>query len=313
MKNGIIIKSILAEYKYNRELAERNADSLLQTVLNNEDYNILQKEISSLRFLIAEKKIKNIETQEAERKLKSLLNKEKKLLKSLGYTSDSFKPKYNCTVCNDTGYVNGNFCQCLQKQYYRELLQIWDLEALPSFTFKDCNLADIKNEKQQACLKTLYATFEKYCKKYPNINKKNALIMGGTGVGKSCLMSAVYNGLLNRGFNPIFLTAIQLNKLMLNYHLEPVATRNIYMSDLIDCDMLLIDDLGTEQILKNVTIEYLLQILNTREQLNKPVFLSTNLNKEQLKNFYGERVFSRMANFQTTTIKAIIGDDIRLS
>ena len=80
----------------------------------------------------------------------------------------------------------------------------------------------------------------------------------------------------------------------------------------IDCDLLIIDDLGSEQKIKNVTDEYLLKILDEREKADKPVFVTTNLNEEQLKNSYNERVFSRLFNVNKTIISNIDGNDLRL-
>lgn len=312
MKNNTILQNILNQYAYDRELAENSANLKFQSALQNEKYNNLQKDISALKFLIVENEIKNVSTTNEKLKLSTLLSKEKALLKNLGYNSDSFKPQYSCLLCNDTGFLNNTYCSCLKKQYYKELFQIWGLNNVPEFTFDDSDLSIIKNEKHNTCLITLYSKFIKYCNKFPNVIKKNALIMGGTGTGKTYLMCAIYNGLIKRRFNPIFINAIQLNSIMLKYHLEPIATRDIFMADLLDCDLLIIDDLGTEQIFKNVTKEYLLHILDTRSELKKPILATTNLNGHQLKNFYNERIFSRLSNRKTTNVGEIIGCDIRL-
>lgn len=312
MKNNVILKNILTQYKYRRELAENKANLQLQTALQNEDYGKLQRDISSLQFLIVENKIKKLDTQNLEEQLTTLKKTESRLLKKLGYNKNSFNPKYDCPLCNDTGYIQNKYCSCVKKEYYNQLFEIWGITSPPTFTFDDSHLDNIKNQTQKKALRSLYDAFLKYCNKFPNVKPRNALFMGGTGVGKTCLISSIYNELTSRGFSVIFITAIQLNQLMLKFHTSPVYERNIYMADLLDCDMLIIDDLGTEQIYKNVTKEYLLHILDTRTELSKPFIIATNLNENELNYIYNERIFSRMANKKTTATVEIIGNDIRL-
>ena len=170
----------------------------------------------------------------------------------------------------------------------------------------------IKDAKQRKKLESNYKLFKKYCDKYPSVKYKNALIMGGTGVGKSYLMYAVANEFMKNGFSVLYVSAIKLNFLMLSYHTSFVSERDVYLADVIDCDLLIIDDLGSEQKIKNVTDEYLLKILDEREKADKPVFVTTNLNEEQLKNSYNERVFSRLFNVNKTIISNIDGNDLRL-
>lgn len=94
--------------------------------------------------------------------------------------------------------------------------------------------------------------------------------MGGTGVGKSYLMYAVANEFMKNGFSVLYVSAIKLNSLMLSYHTSFVSERDVYLADVIDCDLLIIDDLGSEQKIKNVTDEYLLKILDEREKPINP-------------------------------------------
>lgn len=310
MTNGKLIQAVLNDCAAKREFAESSADAKRAEALAVPEIALLTASLSALAFETAEHPDKK---DELLKEIAALEKKRAAALKKIHLSENDFLPKYHCELCRDTGFVNGKFCSCVKTAYYDKLNTVLGIAPAPLFSFKTSDLTCVKDADQRKFLKALYAAFEKYVLKFPNVNTKNALLMGGTGVGKTYLIAAVVNGVRERGFSAMFLTAIELNRLMLNYHLAPVAERDIYLQDVLDCDLLVIDDLGTEQKLKNVTEEYLLLIMSTREAKQKPVFLSTNLLYEDLKKNYNERLFSRMANRQTTTVKEIPGDDIRLS
>jgi DNA replication protein len=309
MTNGKLIQEALNDLAARREFAENDADRKRAEALSVPEIAALTRDLSTLSFELAENPERETEIKN---KLEELEKKRVVALKNAGFNSYDFKPKYRCDKCRDTGFVNGKFCSCVKSAYYEKLNFLLGIAPAPDYTFEKSDLSVVKNTEQRALLKALYAAFTKYVKKFPDVNTKNALLMGGTGVGKTYLVASVLNGVKARGFSAMFLTAIELNHLMLNYHTSPVAERDIFLQDVLDCDFLVIDDLGTEQKLKNVTEEYLLLILSTREAKQKPVFLSTNLRYNDLKSNYNERLLSRMANRNTTIVKEILGDDIRL-
>lgn len=313
MKNGKIIKALAQEYKLTRDNAKRDAEEALERALENTDYFKITREIAALNFELAAKTARGQDIADETAKAELLEKKRIKILKSLKLSDADFLPAYTCPLCRDEGAKDGGYCKCFQKRYYETLKEILDIESVLPFCFETADFKNIKDENQRVYLEKLYCAFKKYAEKFPDVNTKNALISGGTGVGKSCLMSAVADKIEKRGFNVIYLSAVQLDKLMLNYHTAPSAERGIYLEDIIDCDMLIIDDLGSEQIIRNVTEEYLLHILNEREMHNKPVFITTNLSLAELSDRYNERLFSRMANRKNTIIKEIIGSDLRLS
>ena len=104
---------------------------------------------------------------------------------------------------------------------------------------------------------------KKFCEVFPDTTK-NIIISGTVGTGKSYLAGCVANDLLKKGYNVVFITAIELNAILLKYHTAPIDEKSLYLEVLTDCDLLIIDDLGTEPIYQNVTSEYLLTILSER-------------------------------------------------
>lgn len=215
---------------------------------------------------------------------------------------------YHCSKCKDTGVINGKYCDCLIAEYKRILREKSGVNELPTFTFADSNISRI-DCKQSAKLSKLYDSMQKYCDAFPNNSVKNILLSGKVGVGKSCLLSATLNAILERGVQAQYLTAFQLSNIFLSYHTTDIRERGYLLENLIGTDLLIIDDLGTEPVIKNVTIEYLTSLLN--ERARKHTIIATNLSLAELQTRYGDRVFSRLTNKDTTRLLYLDGDDLR--
>lgn len=312
MKSGKIVLAVKDEYKLKHDRAVEVADNNLARAMENDDFRRITKELSSLNFDVVLKQARKQDASDELQKIKLLAKERAATLKSMGMRESDFLPKFDCETCNDTGVLSGKFCDCFKKRYYETLCDFLGIGQIRNVMFSDVDFSKIKDAKQRTKLESNYKLFKKYCDKYPSVKYKNALIMGGTGVGKSYLMYAVANEFMKNGFSVLYVSAIKLNSLMLSYHTSFVSERDVYLADVIDCDLLIIDDLGSEQKIKNVTDEYLLKILDEREKADKPVFVTTNLNEEQLKNSYNERVFSRLFNVNKTIISNIDGNDLRL-
>ena len=108
----------------------------------------------------------------------------------------------------------------------------------------------------------------------------------------------------------IFLTAVKANDLFLKYHTSDQADRKLVFSLLTDCDLLIIDDLGTEPVLRNVTVEYLTSILSERLTNKNPFIITTNLTPEEMIKRYTERLVSRLSD-SSTAIMPFNGKDKR--
>lgn len=312
MKSGKIVLAVKDEYKLKHDRAVEVADNNLARAMENDDFRRVTKELSSLNFDVVLKQARKQDASDELQKIKLLEKERAATLKRMGMRESDFLPKFDCETCNDTGVLSGKFCDCFKKRYYETLCDFLGIGQIRNVTFSDVDFSKIKDTKQRKKLESNHKLFKKYCDKYPSVKYKNALIMGGTGVGKSYLMYAVANEFMKNGFSVLYVSAIKLNSLMLSYHTSFVSERDVYLADVIDCDLLIIDDLGSEQKIKNVTDEYLLKILDEREKADKPVFVTTNLNEEQLKNSYNERVFSRLFNVNKTIISNIDGNDLRL-
>ena len=216
---------------------------------------------------------------------------------------------YFCTKCNDKGTLdNGTKCSCLTQVYYNISRELSGVYELPHFSFKDNNIDNI-DCSQKHNLSNLYTSMKGFVNNFPNTPFNNILIKGQVGVGKSCLLSAVANDLITRGFSVQYLTAFSLSNLFLKYHTSDAKIRHQYLDSLLTADLLIIDDLGTEPILKNITLEYLDCVLD--ERIRKHTMISTNLSVTDLTARYRERIVSRLTTNKTYVIP-LDGTDLRI-
>ena len=234
------------------------------------------------------------------------------VLKKHKLPEDWLTPAPACEKCGDSGVRDGQYCDCFKKKYLEALKEACGLKYKADFTFSDCDLSVFKNAEHKKRIGEMYRLMKEYCKKFPEVRYKNILITGGTGVGKSCLASAICNELISRGYSALFLTAFEFNALMLKYHTSPSRERDGLMDDILECDFLVLDDLGTEPLIRNVTAEYLYYVVSLRQNGGKHTMYSTNLDLESLLARYGERLFSRITNKENTLCRRIEGDDVRL-
>ena len=229
-----------------------------------------------------------------------------------GYSEKSFDYMPSCTKCGDTGYVDGKLCDCVKKQYMIALAKECDILSKAPFSFGDCDLSNMTKEQATAITK-LYGFGWEYVSKYPQVTKHILVFAGATGTGKSCLASAIARkAVLERGKSALVFTAYEFNNTCLNCHLAPIDEKGTVLHNLMTCDFIVIDDLGTEPMLKNVTCEYLQLVLDERLSKGLTTIITTNLSELQLKERYGERIFSRLSDSKHSLMRRIPGKDLRL-
>lgn len=310
--NNNDLQKILREISDNRQFAINKANNNIQTCMQNKDYSDLEYKIRSLSFEIAKKEIENKDTSKEVKELSLLQTSQDKLLKKFGFTKADLTPQYNCKKCNDTGYYNGKICDCVVSRYNDLVKQMSSYSNIVDFTFDDFDAnIFLDNEIREKMVK-LYSSSKKFCDNFPNTNKTNLVFLGPTGVGKTYLVSAIANSLIQKHQLVNYLTAFELNQMFLRYHIADINSKTSILENLINCDLLVIDDLGTEPMLNNVTREYLFLLLNERSIRNKHIIISTNLSIDGLLDRYGERIFSRLADKRKSQIIQINNVDLRL-
>lgn len=298
---------ISARYAALREREERDQQARCRVARSDEDFAKAESAFSqaSLDYARAKASGADCEAQKAAfEKTKAVIDE---ICAKKGY---DLSLHVHCKNCNDTGFVGERLCACAMPLYLALVKQDSGIIRIPKVTFDDNRAADTDcRQSKQLCV--LYDKMREFCDRFSDTRVKFILLTGQSGVGKTTLAYAVANALLEKGVSVCFVTAFEFNNLMLRYHTTNVSARSQYMDFLLDCDMLIIDDLGTEPVLKSVTKEYLYNVVDTRLVNGKKTMVTSNLNLEELMARYGERTVSRMTNKTYSLTKELLGDDLR--
>lgn len=288
-------------------LAEREADENINRVLKDEDIRVL---FSASKKLIIDIAKLEVDGKDAT-KLRDEYNQNRdiiaKLLKKKGYKKQDLKPKYTCNKCKDTGYVAGKECSCLKSEISKELIKLSGVDISNFAKFGD-DYSMFENPEEIKCI------YDKMKKFVSDINKTNidvVLLMGNTGVGKTHLMECMTTYAIKNGLMIKYTTAFNFNHDMLRYHCSKLEEKEEIMEPYLSSDILFIDDLGSENKIKNVTDEYLYLVINERMLNHKKIAISTNLDFGQIQDAYGERIFSRLMHKKQSLKIAINGWDLR--
>ncbi len=251
-----------------------------------------------------------------------LRDRQKRLLLDNGYPEDYLHIQYSCSKCKDTGFIDNEKCNCF-KQAIADIIyegsnikSVLDRENFSAFSFnyysddyidESIGLSPLSNmQKIVATCKSFIRHFDK--------KHENLLFLGNTGVGKTFLANCIAKELLDRGYTVIYLTAFRLFDILEKYkfgkNLENTLTAANQFEYILDCDMLIIDDLGTE-LSNSFTTSQLYLIINERLLRQKSTLISTNLSLDNLNSNYSERIYSRIIS--NYCIRRIVGEDIRLN
>lgn len=240
------------------------------------------------------------------------------LLTAGGFASNYLDPVYECPDCKDTGYIDGRKCHCFKQAIINtvyaqsNIREILKRENFDRFSYSYYSDEDISPTTGLSALATAHHAVEE-CHRFIDAfdNKpQNLFFYGGTGVGKTFLTNCVAKELLDKGYSVIYFTAFQLFDILSKGVFEKDADAIAAHQNIFDCDLLVIDDLGTE--LSNAfTTSQLFLCVNERLLRHKSTIISTNLSLQQIADIYSERTFSRICG-DYTMIKLFNQMDIRI-
>lgn len=237
----------------------------------------------------------------------------------LGLPDDYLQPQYRCAICQDTGYVGEpvrQLCSCLEQRLLRSLYQEQGLAALSHENFEAFDLTVFSDQvlegqrySQRTYMQRIRELCEQYADTYPGVAQKNLLFFGPSGLGKSFLMNCIAQRVLSRGQAVMRISAYELFTRMRAVHFGADPAEQT--TPLFTVPLLLIDDLGTEPMMDNVTIPQMFALLNGRQVAQKGTILSTNFSLLELKSAYTERIFSRLMDQKQTQLIEFFGEDVR--
>ena len=247
------------------------------------------------------------------------LTKEKQaLLISHGYSSDYLDKHYHCPDCQDTGYIGTEKCHCMKKAIIEllyndsNLKDILAQENFDKFSMKyysKSHIDPLTGRSARDAIETALRNCHHFIDTF-SIEFHNLLLYGDTGVGKTFLTHCIAKELMDHSYSVIYFSASSLfDFLAKNTFGKREDIDEDALSHICNCDLLIIDDLGTE-LANSFTVSQLFFILNERILQKKATIISTNLSLEDIKAIYSERIFSRISS--NYSMLRLTGDDIRI-
>ena len=238
-------------------------------------------------------------------------------LTDAGFPEDYLAPVYRCPICKDTGRVGELIrepCECLKKAYQKKLREKIGLKSDRQETFETFDLSvfpdDLlpgRNYSQRQQMDIARDDCQEWANRFPEVESRNLLLTGKSGLGKTFLLHAIAERLIERDVNVLIISAYKMLEIVRKAYFSNEETTD----EITDTDVLMIDDLGSEPMMQNVTVEQLFNLLNERQNKGLSTIISTNLTMEELQNRYTERIASRLRERHYWKVITLEGKDIR--
>ncbi len=322
--SAAVVKKVRESFENKRQdavnLAEKHRDEVylkcpsiieIDKALSLTGLSVFEASLSGTKGL--EKRIEKIKKENLE-----LQAAKRQLLVSCGYPEDYTDIKYSCPKCDDTGYIGIDMCSCMKKALVKEAYNSSGLgKVLGSQTFKSFDLSfySDKAEGNEASIRDQMASIleksKQYVSDFGKIGKEaNLLFIGTTGLGKTHITTAIAKGIIDKGFDVVYDSAQNIIRSFEMQKFDKDETAIFETQRYFDCDLLIIDDLGTE-FKNSFTQSCIYNLLNTRINAGKCMIISTNIDSvSELRSTYDDRISSRLiGSFRTFHF---VGSDIRL-
>jgi len=236
---------------------------------------------------------------EFHKEAEALATQKEEILLQLNLSPDYLDPSYECLRCNDSGYVNGVACECLSRRLrdkaYERLNRLSNLRLCNFHNFDLELYPALKDERGFNPRERMRETFS-YCMKYGETfttKSRSILMIGNTGLGKTHLSLAIARSVIEKGFGVVYGSAPNLINAVEREKFSREGKGYEVLSSLLDCDLLILDDLGAE-FQTQFTTSTIYNIINTRIIRELPTIINTNLTFKELEDVYSPRILSRL-------------------
>lgn len=243
---------------------------------------------------------------------KELNKKKAALLVAAGYPADYTEIKYECDICGDTGVVDNKICICMKKKLIEAGFESSGMsDLIKRQSFDNFSLDYYKQSRETfSRMSSIFAIAKKYATDFDVATSGNIAMFGSTGLGKTHLSSAMASVIIEKGNDVYYAGA---NSMFADFEqkrfgnsADPDAEGDI--EKYFSCDLLIIDDLGSE-VTNQFTTSCLYNVINSRLNKRKPTIISTNLTQDEFRKRYWDRIASRV--FGEYTVLPFCGVDIR--
>ncbi len=241
------------------------------------------------------------------------------LLASYGYPADYLEMQYECPDCRDTGYSNGRKCHCFRQREInllyaqsniREILKRENFDRFSYEYFDDTKIGERSGKTAREYMRQVVDTCKQYVDHFGQ-KKDNILFTGKTGLGKTFLSNCIARELIELSYSVVYLPAVEMFEIFSKERFSYDSTdedrdRSRY---LLECDLLIIDDLGTE-LVNTFTTSQLFYVINERLNRKLGTIISTNLPVNEMRDEFTDRIMSRIVS--QYNVIPLYGEDIRI-
>lgn len=319
------IREILVSYQKKRDKAESELELRKNDVYSQiPEFKKLDDEISKIGLQLAKLVLQNPSNKEniileAKKNMDTLKSRKEELLAKYKVPNGYLEIQHDCNVCKDKGFLdNGHKCNCLKQEIINEAYKMSNISRMlekENFTTLDTSIFSSEKDPEsnispQQNMLQIVSICESFILNFDKDNGENLLFYGDTGLGKTFMCNCIAKSLLDKGNLVIYQTAFKMFEIIEDYKFKNAdshISKENY-ENLFDCDLLIIDDLGTE-LTNSFTNSELFNILNTRLLSGKKTIISTNLSPMQLGSNYAQRIFSRI--FDRFKMVKFLGKDLR--
>ena len=319
------IREILLSYQKKRDKAESELELRKNDVYSQiPEFKKLDDEIGKVGLQLTKLVLQNPLNKEniileSKKKMDELKNKKEELLTKYRVPTGYLEIQHDCKLCKDKGFLsNGHKCNCLKQEIINEAYRMSNISRMlekENFTTLDTSIFSSEKDPEsnispQQNMLQIVSICESFIINFDKDNGENLLFYGDTGLGKTFMCNCIAKSLLDKGHLVIYQTAFKMFEIIEDYKFKNtdnhISKQNY--ENLFDCDLLIIDDLGTE-LTNSFTNSELFNILNTRLLSGKKTIISTNLSPMQLGSNYAQRIFSRI--FDRFKMVKFLGKDLR--
>ena len=305
--------AIMRSYEEKQRAARRRLEQNTETVYQKiPDYEALDRQVAAVSLEQGRKLLNGDETAlpKLRQRLRELSEQKASLLRKNGFPDNYLSPVYACDKCQDTGYIDNKKCSCFraaeidliyEQSHIRDLLKTENFCSLSYDYYAGDDL-----EKFTKAVQICQNFVKNFHKDY-----RNLFFYGTVGTGKSFLSCCIAKELIDQGRLVIYFSASQLFDILSKstFDRDSAEAASGISDDICDCDLLIIDDLGTE-LTNSFVSSQLFSCLNNRHLRKKATIITTNLSLGELRDRYSDRIFSRItSNFN---ICKLTGQDIRM-
>ena len=305
--------SIMREYDNRRLRSRKLLDERKKEIYSVlPEYKASDDEIATISVQLCKKKLLGEENKldELSDLIEELTRKKKLLLTEAGYSINYLEPVYVCPYCKDTGYIEREKCNCFK-------------QAILDFTYEQTNIRQIirddtfddicfdyqVNEDARRMQNAVKISMD-FVKNFDS-DYQNLYFYGNVGTGKTMLTNCIANEILEAGYSCIYFSAVSLFDRLSDYYFRRNRQddNSTLIDDIYECDLLIIDDLGTE-IVNAFVKTHLFNLINERHLRKKSTIISSNKEVDDLHDTYTDRIFSRIAS--NYSICHLSGTDVRI-